>query len=40
MGDLLARHRDGSGGVDGLQLACDVTGDPSFPEMAAFEVAR
>jgi cytosine/adenosine deaminase-related metal-dependent hydrolase len=37
---FLDRHRDGSGGVDGLQLAFDVTGDPSFPEKAAFEVAR
>jgi cytosine/adenosine deaminase-related metal-dependent hydrolase len=37
---FLERHRDGSGGVDGLQLAFDVTGDPTFPEKAAFEVAR
>ncbi len=35
---FLERHR----GQDrlGLQLAFDVTGDPSFPEKAAFEVAR
>jgi cytosine/adenosine deaminase-related metal-dependent hydrolase len=37
---FLERHRDGSGGVDGMQLAFDVTGDPGFPEKAAFEVAR
>jgi cytosine/adenosine deaminase-related metal-dependent hydrolase len=36
---FLERLRDGSGGVDGLQLAFDVTGDPSFPEQVAFEVA-
>ena len=37
---FLERHRDGSGSLDGLQLAFDVTGDPSFPEKPAFEVAR
>ena len=37
---FLEDHRDGSDGIDGLQLAFDVTGDPSFPERAAFEVAR
>ena len=37
---FLERLRGGSGGLDGLQLAFDVTGDPSFPEKAAFEVAR
>ncbi len=35
---FLERHR-GSDTL-GLQLAFDVTGDPSFPEKAAFEVAR
>ncbi len=35
---FLERHR-GSDSL-GLQLAFDVTGDPSFPEKAAFEVAR
>ncbi len=28
------------GDLDGFQLAFDVTGDPSFPERAAFEAAR
>ncbi|MEO7744944.1 MAG: amidohydrolase family protein [Actinomycetota bacterium] len=35
---FLERHRDNDS--LGLQLAFDVTGDPSFPEKAAFEVAR
>ncbi|MQA34671.1 amidohydrolase family protein [Modestobacter roseus] len=35
---FLARRRDE--GKLGLQLAFDVTGDPAFPEKAAFEVAR
>ncbi|MEV0283098.1 amidohydrolase family protein [Kribbella sp. NPDC050820] len=35
---FLERLRDD--GQLGLQLAFDVTGDPSFPERAAFEVAR
>ncbi|TFV47476.1 amidohydrolase family protein [Blastococcus sp. TF02A_35] len=37
---FLERHRDSADGMLGLQLAFDVTGDPSFPEKAAFEVAR
>ncbi|RBY90385.1 amidohydrolase [Blastococcus sp. TBT05-19] len=37
---FLERHRDSGDGMLGLQLAFDVTGDPSFPEKAAFEVAR
>ena len=37
---FLTRVRDGGAGIDGAQLAFDVTGDPSFPERAAFEVAR
>ena len=36
---FLERHR-GASDLLGLQLAFDVTGDPSFPEKAAFEVAR
>ncbi|WP_329476400.1 amidohydrolase family protein [Kribbella sp. NBC_01484] len=35
---FLTRMRDDS--TIGLQLAFDVTGDPAFPERAAFEVAR
>ncbi|WP_328520213.1 amidohydrolase family protein [Kribbella sp. NBC_00359] len=35
---FLTRMRDDS--AIGLQLAFDVTGDPAFPERAAFEVAR
>ena len=35
--DFLDRRR---GDVEGFQLAFDVTGDPSFPEKPAFEVAR
>jgi 5-methylthioadenosine/S-adenosylhomocysteine deaminase len=37
---FLERRRTGAGDLLGLQLAFDVTGDPSFPEKAAFEVAR
>ncbi|MCF6744732.1 amidohydrolase [Blastococcus sp. KM273128] len=37
---FLERHRDAADDKLGLQLAFDVTGDPSFPEKAAFEVAR
>jgi cytosine/adenosine deaminase-related metal-dependent hydrolase len=34
------RRRVGAGDMLGFQLAFDVTGDPSFPEKAAFEAAR
>jgi len=34
------RRRIDGGGLAGFQLAFDVTGDPAFPEKAAFEVAR
>jgi cytosine/adenosine deaminase-related metal-dependent hydrolase len=34
------RRRTNSGDRLGFQLAFDVTGDPAFPEKAAFEVAR
>ncbi|BBH69266.1 amidohydrolase [Actinoplanes sp. OR16] len=34
------RRRVENGGLAGFQLAFDVTGDPAFPEKAAFEVAR
>src|SRR6266567_2677542 len=34
------RRRAGAGDMLGFQLAFDVTGDPSFPEKAAFEAAR
>ena len=37
---LLERLRDGSDDLMGVQIAFDVTGDPSFPERAAFEAAR
>ncbi|MDT0275374.1 amidohydrolase family protein [Blastococcus goldschmidtiae] len=37
---FLERHRDAADDMLGLQLAFDVTGDPAFPEQAAFEVAR
>jgi cytosine/adenosine deaminase-related metal-dependent hydrolase len=37
---FLERRRTGSGDRLGFQLAFDVTGDPSFPEKAAFEAAR
>ena len=34
------RRRSGADDMFGFQLAFDVTGDPAFPERAAFEVAR
>ncbi|MFL6131436.1 MAG: amidohydrolase family protein [Nocardioidaceae bacterium] len=37
---FLERRRNGAGDLLGFQLAFDVTGDPGFPEKAAFEVAR
>ncbi|WP_206320384.1 amidohydrolase family protein [Streptomyces zingiberis] len=37
---FLERHRTGAGGLLDFQLAFDVTGDPDFPEKAAFEAAR
>lgn len=37
--DFVRRRIDG-GKLEGFQLAFDVTGDPAFPEKAAFEVAR
>ena len=37
---FLRRLRDAADDRLGVQLAFDVTGDPSFPERAAFEVAR
>ncbi|MCV2490625.1 amidohydrolase family protein [Geodermatophilus sp. YIM 151500] len=37
---LLERLRDAADDRMGVQVAFDVTGDPSFPERAAFEVAR
>ncbi|MDQ1662524.1 MAG: hypothetical protein QOJ68_2504 [Blastococcus sp.] len=37
---LLERLRDASDDKMGVQMAFDVTGDPAFPEKAAFEVAR
>ncbi|MFF5085220.1 amidohydrolase family protein [Actinoplanes sp. NPDC000266] len=37
--DFYRRRVDG-GKLAGFQMAFDVTGDPSFPEKAAFEVAR
>jgi 5-methylthioadenosine/S-adenosylhomocysteine deaminase len=37
--DFHARRIDG-GKLAGFQMAFDVTGDPAFPEKAAFEVAR
>ncbi len=37
---FLERQRSGASDLLGFQLAFDVTGDPSFPERAAFEVAR
>jgi 5-methylthioadenosine/S-adenosylhomocysteine deaminase len=38
--DFVARRMDGRGDMLGMQLAFDVTGDPSFPEKGAFESAR
>jgi cytosine/adenosine deaminase-related metal-dependent hydrolase len=37
---LLERLRDDADDRMGVQIAFDVTGDPAFPERAAFEVAR
>jgi cytosine/adenosine deaminase-related metal-dependent hydrolase len=37
---FIERRRTGASDMLGFQLAFDVTGDPSFPEKAAFEVAR
>jgi 5-methylthioadenosine/S-adenosylhomocysteine deaminase len=37
---FLRRSRDAADDMLGYQLAFDVTGDPAFPERAAFEVAR
>jgi cytosine/adenosine deaminase-related metal-dependent hydrolase len=37
---FLDERRREAGDLLGLQLAFDVTGDPNFPEKAAFEVAR
>lgn len=37
---FLDRRRCGAGDLLGFQLAFDVTGDPAFPERAAFEAAR
>jgi 5-methylthioadenosine/S-adenosylhomocysteine deaminase len=38
--DFYRRRFDGKGDMLGFQIAFDVTGDPEFPEQAAFEVAR
>ncbi|OIQ78385.1 hydroxydechloroatrazine ethylaminohydrolase [mine drainage metagenome] len=38
--DFYRRRIDGRGDMLGFQMAFDVTGDPTFPEKAAFEVAR
>jgi 5-methylthioadenosine/S-adenosylhomocysteine deaminase len=38
--DFVARRIDPANEMMGFQLAFDVTGDPEFPERAAFEVAR
>ena len=37
---FVQRRLDGAGDMLGFQMAFDVTGDPEFPEKAAFEVAR
>src|SRR3954447_22247237 len=37
---FLQRLRDARDDMMGVQIAFDVTGDPAFPEQAAFEVAR
>src|SRR5918998_1674459 len=37
---ILERLRDAGDDMMGVQMAFDVTGDPAFPEKAAFEVAR
>jgi len=38
--EFVARRFGTAGDMLGLQMAFDVTGDPAFPERAAFEVAR
>ena len=38
--DFYRRRIDGKGDMLGFQLAFDVTGDPEFPEKAAFDIAR
>src|SRR6266699_1203261 len=38
--DFIRRRIDGHGDMLRMQIAFDVTGDPTFPEKAAFEVAR
>jgi cytosine/adenosine deaminase-related metal-dependent hydrolase len=38
--DFYQRRFDGKSDMLGFQIAFDVTGDPEFPEKAAFEVAR
>jgi cytosine/adenosine deaminase-related metal-dependent hydrolase len=38
--DFVTRRMQGRGDLLGFQIAFDVTGDPAFPERAAFEVAR
>ena len=38
--DFIRRRIDGRGDKIRLQIAFDVTGDPAFPEKAAFEAAR
>jgi cytosine/adenosine deaminase-related metal-dependent hydrolase len=38
--DFYQRRFDGKSDMFGFQIAFDVTGDPAFPEKAAFEVAR
>lgn len=38
--EFFRRRVDGKGDMLGFQLAFDVTGDPEFPERAAFDVAR
>jgi 5-methylthioadenosine/S-adenosylhomocysteine deaminase len=38
--DFVNRRIHGAGDMLGFQMAFDVTGDPAFPEKAAFEVAR
>ncbi len=38
--DFVDRRIHGKGDMLGFQMAFDVTGDPAFPEKAAFEVAR
>jgi 5-methylthioadenosine/S-adenosylhomocysteine deaminase len=38
--DFVSRRFSGGNDMLGFQMAFDVTGDPAFPEKAAFEVAR